>query len=103
MCPGAAGVVTLRANSATAIQNELDLADAQRIVDNGYRYVIETSNMGCTLDAIAHLQSAGIGFAPGKAANAGGVAVSGLEMWQDEITAAEDAAEQCPVEAIGND
>jgi glutamate dehydrogenase (NADP+) len=68
-----------------AIQNELDLADAQRIVDNGYRYVIETSNMGCTLDAIAHLQSAGIGFAPGKAANAGGVAVSGLEMSQNSM------------------
>ena len=68
-----------------AIQNELTREDAERLISNGVRYVIETSNMGCTLDASDLLRSKGIAFAPGKAANAGGVAVSGLEMSQNAM------------------
>ncbi len=68
-----------------AIQNELDEKDARQLIENGCRYVIETSNMGCTAKAVAALQEARIGFAPGKAANAGGVAVSGLEMSQNSM------------------
>ena len=66
-----------------AIQNELDDKDAQTLVKNGCKYVVETSNMGCTAGAIAAFHKAKILFAPGKAANAGGVAVSGLEMSQN--------------------
>jgi len=66
-----------------AIQNELGLEDAKALVGNGARYVVETSNMGCTADAVRYLIGNHIPFAPGKAANAGGVAVSGLEMSQD--------------------
>ena len=68
-----------------AIQNELDEDDARQLIEHGCRYVIETSNMGCTTKAVAALQQARIGFAPGKAANAGGVAVSGLEMSQNSM------------------
>ncbi len=68
-----------------AIQNELDTADAENLVKNGCKYVIETSNMGCTAEAVEILQNAKVGFAPGKAANAGGVAVSGLEMSQNSM------------------
>ncbi len=66
-----------------AIQNELNVEDAKTLIANGVKYVVETSNMGCTLDAVEALQKARVGFAPGKAANAGGVAVSGLEMAQN--------------------
>ena len=66
-----------------AIQNELNKNDAEMLIANGVKYVVETSNMGCTLEAIETLQKARIGFALGKAANAGGVAVSGLEMTQN--------------------
>lgn len=66
-----------------AIQNELGLEDAKQLVANGVKYVIETSNMGCQADAVTYLQKNRVNFAPGKAANAGGVAVSGLEMTQD--------------------
>ncbi len=66
-----------------AIQNELNLEDAKKLIKNGVKYVVETSNMGCTLEAVEALQKARVGFAPGKAANAGGVAVSGLEMAQN--------------------
>lgn len=68
-----------------AIQNELNLDDAKQLVANGVQYVVETSNMGCTADAITYLQSKKISFAPGKAANAGGVATSGLEMTQNSM------------------
>lgn len=68
-----------------AIQNELDERDALVLVENGCRYVVETSNMGCTAEAVSALQRAGVAFAPGKAANAGGVAVSGLEMSQNSM------------------
>ncbi|MBP1630258.1 MAG: glutamate dehydrogenase [Bacteroidetes bacterium] len=66
-----------------AIQNELTGEDAKLLISNGVQLVCEVSNMGCTAEAIHELQKAGIPFAPGKAANAGGVAVSGLEMSQN--------------------
>lgn len=66
-----------------AIQNELTGEDAKKLIANGVQLVCEVSNMGCTAEAIHELQKVGIPFAPGKAANAGGVAVSGLEMSQN--------------------
>jgi glutamate dehydrogenase (NADP+) len=68
-----------------AIQNELSLADAKALVANGVKYVVETSNMGCTADAATYFIANKIPFGPGKAANAGGVAVSGLEMSQNSM------------------
>ncbi len=68
-----------------AIQNELNLEDAKKLVKNGCKYVVETSNMGCTADAVEYLIHEQIAFAPGKAANAGGVATSGLEMSQNSM------------------
>ncbi|MDT4762733.1 NADP-specific glutamate dehydrogenase [Sphaerochaeta sp. PS] len=68
-----------------AIQNELSLEDAKTLVANGAKYVIETSNMGCAADATTFLIEKKINYAPGKAANAGGVAVSGLEMSQNAM------------------
>jgi glutamate dehydrogenase (NADP+) len=66
-----------------AIQNELGLEDAQSLVSGGCRYVVEGANMPTAADAITYLQDQGIVFVPGKAANAGGVAASGLEMSQN--------------------
>jgi glutamate dehydrogenase (NADP+) len=68
-----------------AIQNELGVEDAKVLAANGCKYVVETSNMGCTAEAVTYLQSQKIAFAPGKAANAGGVATSGLEMSQNSM------------------
>jgi glutamate dehydrogenase (NADP+) len=68
-----------------AIQNELNKEDAEKLAANGCQYVVEASNMGCTADAINFLQSKKISYAPGKAANAGGVATSGLEMTQNSM------------------
>jgi glutamate dehydrogenase (NADP+) len=68
-----------------AIQNELNEKDAELLHKNGVKYVIETSNMGCTADAVNYFIKHRIPFAPGKAANAGGVAVSGLEMSQNSM------------------
>ncbi len=70
---------------ACAIQNELDGKDAEMLVKNGVKYVVEVSNMGCTADAVTTFQKAKVTFAPGKAANAGGVATSGLEMSQNSM------------------
>ena len=67
----------------TATQNELDLEGAKKLAQNGCKCVVEAANMPCTPEAVAVFKSAGILFAPGKAANAGGVAVSGLEMCQN--------------------
>ena len=66
-----------------ATQNELDGDSAQLLKNNGVRYVAEGANMPCTPDAVHIFQEAGIAFAPGKAANAGGVATSALEMQQN--------------------
>ena len=68
-----------------AVQNELDEKDAQTLVNNGCRLVAEGANMPCTPEAISILQQNGVLYAPGKASNAGGVAVSGLEMSQNSI------------------
>ncbi len=66
-----------------ATQNELLIEDAQQLVANGCKIVAEGANMPTTLDATQYLQENGIVFMPGKAANAGGVATSGLEMSQN--------------------
>ena len=68
-----------------AIQNELNENDAKQLVANGCQMVVETSNMGCTNEASEALRKAHVLFVPGKAANAGGVAVSGLEMSQNAM------------------
>ena len=64
-------------------QNELHLADAKQLVENGVLAVAEGANMPTTLEATKYLQEHGVLFVPGKAANAGGVAVSALEMSQN--------------------
>ncbi|MBD5785232.1 NADP-specific glutamate dehydrogenase [Cellulosimicrobium terreum] len=66
-----------------ATQNELDEQAAKQLVANGVVAVAEGANMPTTPDAVALLQQAGVLFAPGKAANAGGVATSALEMQQN--------------------
>ena len=66
-----------------ATQNELHLDDAKALVANGCLAVCEGANMPTTLDATKYLQENGVIFAPGKAANAGGVATSALEMSQN--------------------
>jgi glutamate dehydrogenase (NADP+) len=68
-----------------ATQNELDADDARKLVANGVTAVAEGANMPSTLEAIEGFQKAGVLFAPAKAANAGGVAVSGLEMSQNSM------------------
>jgi len=67
----------------SATQNEIDVADAKMLIKNNVKYVVEASNMPITREAILLLQKANIIIGPGKAANAGGVAVSGLEMIQN--------------------
>ncbi|PCI34904.1 MAG: NADP-specific glutamate dehydrogenase [Flavobacteriaceae bacterium] len=69
----------------SAIQNELNGEDAKLLIANGLKYAVEVSNMGCTPEAITAFYEGQIPFAPGKAANAGGVAVSGLEMSQNAM------------------
>ena len=69
----------------TAMENELDLNAAKTLVSNGCMAVVEAANMPCTHDAVQYFRENGIRFVPGKAANAGGVAVSGLEMTQNSM------------------
>lgn len=66
-----------------AVENELDEDDAKKLVANGCTLVAEGANMPTTPEAISVLQKNGVMYAPGKATNAGGVAVSGLEMSQN--------------------
>lgn len=66
-----------------ATQNELNEDDAKALVANGVKLVAEGANMPSTLEATEVFQKAGVLFAPGKASNAGGVSVSGLEMSQN--------------------
>ncbi|MCD8324068.1 MAG: NADP-specific glutamate dehydrogenase, partial [Clostridiales bacterium] len=66
-----------------ATQNELQLEDAKQLVANGAIAVCEGANMPTTLEATQYLQENGVWFVPGKAANAGGVATSALEMSQN--------------------
>jgi glutamate dehydrogenase (NADP+) len=66
-----------------ATQNELDGEDAKQLLANGVYVVAEGANMPCSPDAAIQFMEQKILFAPGKAANAGGVATSGLEMAQN--------------------
>ena len=68
-----------------ATQNEVDVAEAEKIVANGVKYYVEVSNMPTTNEAVAYLMKSGVVVAPSKAVNAGGVAVSGLEMSQNSM------------------
>ncbi|HCL00935.1 MAG TPA: NADP-specific glutamate dehydrogenase [Lachnoclostridium phytofermentans] len=79
------GVWTVKCDIALpcATQNELLLEDAKALVANGCKAVAEGANMPTTLEATEYLQENGVLFAPGKAANAGGVATSALEMSQN--------------------
>ena len=85
--PGCKGIWAVPCDIALpcATQNELDLEGAQALIRNGVRYVAEGANMPCTLEATAAFRQAGIPFGPAKAANAGGVATSGLEMSQNSL------------------
>ena len=79
------GVWSIKADIALpcATQNELDLEDAKTLVANGVIAVAEGANMPATEEATKYLQENGVYFVPGKAANAGGVATSALEMSQN--------------------
>ena len=68
-----------------ATQNELDHLDAKNLISNGCYCVAEGANMPCTIKAISIFKQNKILYAPGKASNAGGVAVSGLEMAQNSL------------------
>jgi glutamate dehydrogenase (NADP+) len=76
-----------------ATQNELDKSNADDLVKNGCMCLCEGANMPCTPEAIEAFQSNGLLYAPGKAANAGGVATSGLEMAQNSMKINWSAAE----------
>ena len=65
-----------------ATQNELEISDAKALIANGVKLVAEGANMPTTIEATEAFLEAGVLFGPGKAANAGGVATSGLEMAQ---------------------
>ena len=68
-----------------ATQNEVGIDDAKNIVANGVKYYVEVANMPTTAEAVAYLKENGVVIAPSKAVNAGGVAVSGLEMSQNSM------------------
>ena len=68
-----------------ATQNEVGMEEAKAIVANGVKYYVEVSNMPTTNEAVAYLKENGVIVAPSKAVNAGGVAVSGLEMSQNSM------------------
>ena len=68
-----------------ATQNEVGIEDAKNIVANGTKYYVEVSNMPTTAEAFEYLKENGLVIAPSKAVNAGGVAVSGLEMSQNSM------------------
>lgn len=68
-----------------ATQDELDLDGAQQLVKNGCKIVAEGANMPCTQEAVNYFLKHSVYFGPGKAANAGGVATSGLEMSQNSL------------------
>ena len=68
-----------------ATQNEVGIDDAKNIVANGVKYYVEVANMPTTAEAVAYLKENNVVIAPSKAVNAGGVAVSGLEMSQNSM------------------
>ncbi|CAM5402083.1 Glutamate dehydrogenase OS=Streptomyces alboniger OX=132473 GN=CP975_31405 PE=3 SV=1 [Streptomyces alboniger] len=76
----------------SATQNELDADDAAALIRNGVKAVSEGANMPTTPEAVRLFQQAGVAFGPGKAANAGGVAVSALEMAQNHARTSWPAA-----------
>ncbi|MBR2696590.1 MAG: NADP-specific glutamate dehydrogenase [Parasporobacterium sp.] len=82
---GCSGIWTIKCDIALpcATQNEINEESAKALVANGVMCVVEGANMPSTPEAIAVFQEAGILFGPAKAANAGGVATSGLEMTQN--------------------
>ncbi len=84
---GCKGIWTVKCDIALpcATQNELDGEGAKALVKNGVMAVAEGANMPSTPEAIATFQNAGVLFGPAKAANAGGVATSGLEMTQNSM------------------
>jgi glutamate dehydrogenase (NADP+) len=84
---GCSGIWTIKCDVALpcATQNELDLESAKTLVKNGVIAVAEGANMPTTPDAVNYFQANKVLFAPGKAANAGGVATSGLEMCQNSM------------------
>ena len=92
---GCAGIWQIPCHIALpcATQNELDEGAARALVANGCYAVVEGANMPCTPQAIEVLQGAGVLYAPSKAANAGGVAVSALEMSQNSMRFYWDFAE----------
>ncbi|MBP5343340.1 NADP-specific glutamate dehydrogenase [bacterium] len=69
----------------SATQNEINIEDAKALVKNGCKVLCEGANMPTELDAVKYLYENGVIFSPGKASNAGGVAVSGLEMSQNAM------------------
>ncbi|MEM9745065.1 MAG: NADP-specific glutamate dehydrogenase [Actinomycetota bacterium] len=85
-----------------ATQNELDGDDARALVDNGCIAVVEGANMPTNLDGVHVFKAARTLFGPGKAANAGGVAVSGLEMSQNSarISWSEDEVQRLLVDVM---
>ncbi len=84
---GSANIWSVKCDIALpcATQNELDKEHAELLVKNGCKVVAEGANMPTTPDAVSLLLSAGVLFGPGKAANAGGVSTSGLEMTQNSM------------------
>ncbi len=76
-----------------ATQNELEVEDAKNLISNGCTCLCEGANMPCTPEAIEVFRNAKILFAPGKAANAGGVSTSGLEMTQNSMRLSWDREE----------
>ena len=85
--PGCKGIWTIKADVALpcATQNEIDEESAKALIANGVIAVAEGANMPSTPEAVAAFQSAGVLFGPAKAANAGGVATSALEMSQNSM------------------
>lgn len=69
----------------SATQNEVSADDAKQMVENGIKYVVEGANMPLTAEAIDYVRDHRVHYAPGKAANAGGVAVSAIEMSQNSV------------------
>ena len=82
---GCSGIWTIKCDIALpcATQNEINEESAKALLANGVQCVVEGANMPCTPEAITAFQEAGIMYGPSKAANAGGVATSGLEMTQN--------------------
>ena len=84
---GSRGIWTVKCDIALpcATQNELDIEGAKALVANGVKVVAEGANMPSTLEATEYFQANGVAFGPAKAANAGGVATSALEMTQNSM------------------